>query len=108
MERDELIRIADEPLRLRRFLLPMVGLFVAAYFLYHVVESPQGLRTFMTNAEAIEDRQIVLNELSATRDRMERNVAMLRPESIDPDLLDERVRSFLGYMRPDELTIFRN
>lgn len=108
MERDELIRITDEPLRLRRFLLPLVGLLVAAYFLYHVVESPQGLRTFMSNAEAIEDRQIVLNQLSATRDRMERNVAMLRPESLDPDLLDERVRSFLGYMRSDELTIFRN
>lgn len=108
MERDELIRIADEPLRLRRFLLPMVGLFVAAYFLYHVVESPQGLRTFMSYAQAIEDRQLVLSELTETRERMERNVAMLRPESIDPDLLDERVRSFLGYMRPDELTIFRD
>ena len=37
---------------------------------------------------------------------LERDVALLRPESLDPDLLDERARAALGFAHPDELTIF--
>lgn len=39
---------------------------------------------------------------------LERKVLKLRPESLDPDLLEERVRLVLGYTYPDEITVVSN
>ena len=38
----------------------------------------------------------------AEREQLEAKVIKLRPGSIDPDLLEERARTVLGYARPDE------
>lgn len=43
--------------------------------------------------------------LSKERAFLENKVAMLRPGSIDPDLLEERARVMLGYHHPDELVV---
>ena len=41
-------------------------------------------------------------ELHIKRTALEYNVQRLRPNSIDPDLLEERARYVLGYVHPDE------
>ena len=43
--------------------------------------------------------------IQADRMLIERRVALLRPDGVDPDMLDERVRLMLNLGRRDELTI---
>ena len=51
----------------------------------------------------------VLNDelagLRAERATWERPVLLLRPGSIDPDMLDERARTLLNYADPRDLTL---
>jgi len=46
-----------------------------------------------------------LATLKAERSRWERRVSLLQPESIDPDMLDERARALLDYVDPNDLTL---
>ena len=43
--------------------------------------------------------------LKAERTHWERRVALLRVDSIDPDMLDERARALVGYADPRDLTL---
>lgn len=43
----------------------------------------------------------------AERQELERRVALLRPESLDPDMIDERARASLNVVQPQELAILR-
>ena len=46
-----------------------------------------------------------LTRLKAERGLWERRVALLRSDSIDPDMLDERARALLDYADPRDLTL---
>jgi len=46
-----------------------------------------------------------LAALKAERAVLERRVSLLRAESIDADMLDERARALLNYSDPRELTL---
>lgn len=50
--------------------------------------------------EAVLEQQ--LETLQSRRQALEAQVQLLRPESLDPDMLDERIRFMLGYAAPDE------
>jgi len=45
--------------------------------------------------------------LKAVKTRLERDVALLRPESLDPDMLDERARAILNLAHPDDLIMLK-
>jgi cell division protein FtsB len=59
----------------------------------------------------LEKRKAVLaGELAGLKDvraRLERDVALLRPESLDPDMLDERARAILNLVHPDDLIMLK-
>jgi cell division protein FtsB len=44
-------------------------------------------------------------ELDAQRAELERKVKLLRPDSLDPDMLEERAREVLNYTREDEVVV---
>ncbi len=44
----------------------------------------------------------------AEHERLAAKVALLGPDHIDPDMLDEQVRRYLGLAHPDEIVIFTN
>ena len=97
----------EERLRLRHLVVPMVCLLVATYFAYHAVYGSHGLLAWMDQADEISALKVDLEAAQTQRQRLEHHVTLLRPESLDPDLLDERARATLGYARPDEITIYR-
>lgn len=107
MSNADLIR-TREPLRLRYLLLPVLGGLLALYFGYHAIMGGQGLQAYVENEQRITALQNELDARTDTREQLDRHVALLRPESLDRDMLDERARAALGYARPDELTIFRD
>jgi cell division protein FtsB len=97
--------------RLRSFFAAL-GLYVLAglligYFGLHAYSGDHGLR-----AREELDRQIAaldrqLDEATAERDLWERRVKLLKSESVDPDMLDERARALLDYVDPRDLILIQ-
>ena len=85
----------------------MPAAFVAlfAYFAYHALQGGNGLwalRDLDAEAARLSHEAAILH---AERERLESRVALLRPDNLDPDLLDEEARRTLGFVRPDEVVI---
>jgi cell division protein FtsB len=85
---------------------PVLGFAIVGYFVYHSIEGDRGLVAYMLLRERIVEAQAQLDEATAERQALERRVALLRPDNLDPDLLDERARLILNLARPDEVVIF--
>ncbi len=84
---------------------PAFALLIALYFAYHAVHGDRGFLAWRNLESRIEAQESLLAELQAQRQALDARVHLLRPESIDPDLLEETVRRFLGYGHPDDLII---
>lgn len=92
---------------MKQAMFPVFCTIVIAYFAYHAINGNRGLiawQTLKLEAEALRGE---LADLREQRELLERRVALMRPESLDPDMLDERARSFLNVVREDEIVILR-
>ena len=97
-----------EPLRLRHGLVPLVCMIVVGYFAYHAVYGQHGFIAWLSLQNRVDTLEQQLSEVKAAREQLDRQVALLRPESLDPDLLDERARGALGFANPNDIVIFRD
>ena len=76
------------------------------YFAYHAVEGDYGLFALgklQGRASSLEE------ELAAARherEKMESHVALMRPESLDKDMIDERAREALNMADAKDIVIF--
>ena len=78
---------------------------LVVYFAYHAVEGERGLNAWWRLTQKITVAEATLAELNGERAVLEARVALLRPESLDPDMLEERARTDLNFGRPDEIVI---
>lgn len=85
---------------------PLLGALVFGYFAYHAVEGDRGLRSWLKLRQEIASARVSEAEFAAERTQLERRVALLRPESLDRDMLEERARAVLNLAHPDERVIF--
>lgn len=91
--------------RFRGALAALAGLSAILYFGYHGVRSERGVGDWFEVSKEIahlEQRSRVNVARIAT---LEWRVSLLREESLDRDLLEERARVVLGLVHPDELVI---
>src|SRR3954453_3604996 len=63
---------------------------------------PYGVLSWGESKRALEDRQHRIALLAHQRDELRNRVALLNPNSVDPDLSAELVRRDLNVARPDE------
>jgi len=91
--------------RARHVVVPVLGALLVAYFGYHAVEGDRGLFAYLRLVQEIKKAEISRDLIHADRVQIERRVALLRPDGVDPDMLDERARIMLNLGRRDELTI---
>jgi cell division protein FtsB len=94
-------------MRVTAFIFPLLACGAAGYFGYHLQTGDHGLEA----RAQLEGRKAVLEGelagLQEVRSRLERDVALLRPESLDPDMLDERARAILDLAHPDDLIMLK-
>lgn len=84
---------------------PVVGAAVVAYFAYGAVQGDRGLVAYISMSQEMTRAQTTLADLRRTRRGLEQRVALLRPESLDLDLLEERARIVLDYVYPEDFVI---
>ena len=91
--------------RMRGLWIPVACLGIASYFSYHLYHGAFGV----TAMERLERQADTLNQrladLEEERAALEQRIALMKPEKLDPDMLDERARLDLNYAGPDELVI---
>ncbi len=89
----------------RQVLGPLMGAAMMAYFGYHAVQGDRGLIAWWNLRFEIEKTNTELSRVTAEKQALENRVALLSPESLDRDMLEERVRLMLGVVRAGDLVI---
>lgn len=95
------------PSKLRRLILPAVTAAFLGYFAYHAFHGEYGLVGRARLESKAAQLQGELDRLTAQREEIERRVALLRPGSLDQDMVDERARETLAVVHPNDLVIMR-
>lgn len=91
--------------KLPQVLAPLFGAATMAYFGYHALQGDRGLIAWWNLRYEIEKANFELAEVTAERQALEHRVGLLRPESLDRDMLEERARIMLGAVHADDLII---
>ena len=91
--------------RARHIVGPLVGLSLTGYFAYNMIEGDRGFEAWMQLSHRLAAEQTNLAQVRAERAALELKVADLRPEHLDRDLLDERVREVLNLVAPNEVVV---
>lgn len=84
---------------------PMLGIALTGYFAYHLVEGDRGLRAWVRLTQELRVAKDNLSAVSTERAELEHRVSHMRPDHVDPDLLDSQVRKTLDVAKPDEVVI---
>jgi cell division protein FtsB len=91
-----------------RFVLPAITIAFVSYFGYHCVHGELGLIATDKFEQQRLEREAELAKLTARRQQLERQVALMSDGSLEKDMLDEIARYQLNVSRPDEIVIFNN
>jgi len=89
----------------RRLVLPAVTAVFIGYFAYHAVSGEYGLvgrAKFESKTKALQSE---LAELEHQKDQLETRVKLLRPDSLDQDMVEERARIELSVVNPNDVVI---
>ncbi len=91
--------------RAKALIGPLLGMALTGYFAYHLVEGDRGLRAWVRLTQELRTSQDALSAVSAERAALEHRVSHMRPDHVDPDLLDSQVRKTLDLVGPNEIVI---
>jgi cell division protein FtsB len=83
-------------------------LVLLGYFAWHGFEGPRNFDhrdRLLAKAERLD---VALAAVRAERTGLDSRVALMRPESIDPDMLDQLARDVLNYAKPTDLIVTVN
>jgi len=83
----------------------VIGACIVGYFLYHTIEGEHGWVAQMKLQNQVDSAQDRLAQLKKDHEALEHRVHLMRPDSLDPDLLDEESRKTLNYSKPNEIII---
>ncbi len=92
---------------LKGLALYAVAALLVGYFAFHAYHGNHGIvakRAFEQAAAQLEQER---NEIRGEREGWERRIALLKPESLDPDLVDELARRDLFFAHPSDLVVLR-
>ena len=90
---------------LRRAALPAVCILLIGYFVSHAISGPTGAlawRDYKEQKRGLEAQSAALAEQKAA---IARQIKLLDPNGVDPDLAEELVRQNLNVVKPDEVIV---
>jgi cell division protein FtsB len=80
-------------------------LTLLGFFGWHAFYGSRGFAYKEQLTAKAEKLQVELDQLVSERRRIDSRVQLIRPESIDPDLLDELARRALNFSKPGEIIL---
>lgn len=98
-------RLLEQRYIVRKNLVTLVGIGLFVYFSYHLMLGERSLIRYMSLEQQVDQLHTESFKLAHEHEQLEKKVSMLRPGSINKDLLEERARIVLGFRRPGEVDI---
>src|SRR5579864_3967565 len=84
---------------------PILGALLLGYFSYYAIEGERGLLAYLSLTQEIRKATITRDLIHGEWEALDKRVALLRPSSIDPDMLEERALLMLGLGHPDDVVV---
>ncbi len=84
---------------------PFLWVGIILYFAYFAVYGERGMMAMHQVQAEVEQARTQLDQVHEERARLENRAALLRPDNLDADMLDERARLMLNYSHPDDVII---
>jgi cell division protein FtsB len=94
--------------RLRHIVFPVVLVAMMVYFTYHIFQGQRGVLAWIRLDKKLKEEEIILNSLTQEKETLEKEAYLLRPDSLDVDLLEEKARQVLNFAHPDEVVVQGN
>jgi cell division protein FtsB len=91
--------------RLKQIVFPVVMVSLMVYFTYHIFQGQRGVIAWIQLDKKLKEQQLILDQLTAEKAALEKEAYLLRPDSLDLDLLVEKVRHSLNFAHPDEVSV---
>ncbi len=88
-----------------QFLVTFLSFWLFFYFAYHLAHGDHGYFAWKGLEKKLVAAQDKYDQKMAARMALENRVKLLRPDSLDLDMLDERSRVVLGFVKPDEKVV---
>ena len=92
----------------RKNIVTLVGIGLFVYFSYHLMAGERSMMRYISLEKSVSNLEKKSFELSHEQEQLEKKVSMMRPGSINKDLLEERARIVLGFRRPGEVDILNH
>lgn len=83
----------------------LLCLGLTAYFAHHTWKGRHGLEARERLLERQSALEFQLESLETVRSKLERDVALLRPDLPDPDFVEEIAREVLGFAHPHDYIV---
>ena len=101
-------RLIEQKYLFRQNLIVVIGVCLSFYFCYHLIAGERSYLRLISLNHQISTTEKQFDTASAERTALEHKVVMMRPGSVNRDLLEEQARSVLGFHYPDEKVIIKN
>lgn len=90
---------------LRRAILPAICILLIGYFVSHAITGPTGVIAWKDYKAQRAELEKQASQSAEAKAAVERQVKLLDPRKVDPDLADELVRKNLNVVKPDEVIV---
>jgi cell division protein FtsB len=90
---------------LGRAILPVVCIVLIGYFVSHAIAGPTGVIAWKQYKAERATLQQQAEQSAEAKAAIDRQVKLLDPRKVDPDLADELVRRNLNVVKPDEVIV---
>ncbi len=100
-------RLIERKYFFRQNLIIVIGVCLSFYFCYHLIAGERSYLRLLSLNHQITTTEKEYETASAERATLEQKVVMMRPGSVNRDLLEEQARSVLGFHYPDEKVIIK-
>lgn len=93
---------------MKNWILSSVVLLFLVYFLFYSIYGDRGVIAYFKWQNNLETARSTLDEVKGQKLEIEHKVKLLRPESLDTDMLDEQARKLLGVSKKTEQVFVAN
>ncbi len=90
---------------LNKLFFPLFCFLLLLYFIYHLLSGDHGWLSWRTLEKELDSEHKTLEFLEKEKQSLENKVNLLRSDHIDPDMLDERIRTMLNNAQEDEIIV---
>jgi len=96
-------------MKLRKFDLTVMAACLAllGYLVWHGFYGPRNFAHRDGLLATAADMQVELGTATGERDKLDRKVMLMRPETLDPDMLEELSRQYLNFANSNELVLIQ-